>query len=236
MPETTEPFASSENFPALADLPEWGRFTDAVRADTRRDGTPDVIRAPGLSVDFSGQRHSAELLEAGRALLEARGLDAQRERLFSGGRVNITEDRAAWHTALRAPDAPGEVQAERTRMNEWVRTADSERRWRNIVHIGIGGSDWGVRLAAGAFGYAGMWRQVRFVANIDGHAIEGGLAGLDPRETLIVLASKSFTTAETLQNAQRAREWLIAAGITQPSAHFAAITARPTRARDWGVP
>src|SRR5690606_13455703 len=143
----------------------------------------------------------------------------------SGGRINATEDRAAWHTALRAPDAPGEVQAERARMNEWVRAADSERRWRNIVHIGIGGSDWGVRLAVAAFGYAGMWRQVRFVSNIDGHAIEGGLAGLNPHETLIVLASKSFTTAETLQNAQRAREWLISAGIRQPSAHFAAITA-----------
>lgn len=236
MPETTEPFESSENFPALTGLAEWDGFVRAARADALRGGEPDVIQASGLSVDFSGQRRSPQLLEAGRALLAARDLEAQRDRLFSGGRVNVTEDRAAWHTALRAPDAPGEVQAERARMNEWVRTADSERRWRNIVHIGIGGSDWGVRLAVAAFGYAGMWRQVRFVANIDGHAIEGGLAGLNPHETLIVLASKSFTTAETLQNAQRAREWLISAGIKQPSAHFAAITAYPARAQDWGVP
>src|SRR3546814_16672495 len=62
--------------------------------------------------------------------------------------------------------------------------ADSERRWRNTVHIGIGGSDWGVRLAVTAFGYAGTWRQVHFVANIDGHAIQGGLAGLDPHDKI----------------------------------------------------
>src|SRR5690606_23155673 len=159
----------SENFPALTGLAEWDGFVRAARADALRGGEPDVIQAPGLSVDFSGQRRSPQLLEAGRALLAARDLEAQRDRLFSGGRVNATEDRAAWRTALRAPDGTREVQAERARMNGWVRTADSERRWRNIVHIGIGGSDWGVRLAVAAFGYAGMWRQVRFVANIDGH-------------------------------------------------------------------
>src|SRR5690606_21675391 len=104
------------------------------------------------------------------------------------------------------------------------------------VHIGIGGSDWGVRLAVAAFGYAGMWRQVRFVANIDGHAIEGGLAGLDLRDTLIVMASKSFTTAETLENGLRAIERLRAAGVEDPYQHVVAITARPEAAREWGIP
>ncbi|MDX3989126.1 MAG: glucose-6-phosphate isomerase, partial [Achromobacter sp.] len=81
---------------------------------------------------------------------------------------------------LRAPAPVEAVAAERQRMNEFIRKADSERRWRNIVHIGIGGSDWGVRLTVGAFGYAGMWRRVRFAASIDGHAIEGALSGLNP--------------------------------------------------------
>src|SRR3546814_6806364 len=121
--------------------------------------------------------------------------------------ASSTEGRAAWHTALRAPAPSDEGATERQRLNDFVRLADSERRWRNIVHIGIGGSDWGVRLAVTAFGYAGTWRQVHFVANIDGHAIQGGLAGLDPHDTLIVLASKSFTTAETPQNGQRALKW-----------------------------
>src|SRR5690606_33857469 len=123
------------------------------------------------------------------------------------------EDRAAWHTALRTAAPDPEIALERQRMLEFVRLADSERRWRTIVHIGIGGSDWGVRLSVGAFGYAGKWRNVRFVANIDGHAITGGLEGVNPHDTLIVLASKSFTTAETLQNGQRAVEWLKAAGV-----------------------
>lgn len=224
------------DFPALTALPEWKRFTLAAQTCGVRDSALDIVQAPGLAVDFSGQRHSPELLAAGQALIAARGLDQERARLLTGEAVNITEGRAAWHTALRAPDAPPEVQAERARMNTWVRTADSERRWRNIVHIGIGGSDWGVRMAVAAFGYAGMWRQVRFVANIDGHAIEGGLAGLDPRETLVVLASKSFTTAETLQNAERAREWLEAANVTHPESHFVAVTAYPERAITWGIP
>jgi glucose-6-phosphate isomerase len=155
---------------------------------------------------------------------------------LSGQIANTTENRAAWHTALRAPAPVAEVAAERQRMNEFIRLADSERRWRNIVHIGIGGSDWGVRLAVSAFGYAGTWRNVRFVANIDGHAIAGGLAGLDPRDTLIVLASKSFTTAETLQNGQRALEWLSGAGIEDPYKQVVAITARPEVAQAWGVP
>uniref|UniRef100_UPI00334018DE glucose-6-phosphate isomerase n=1 Tax=Castellaniella defragrans TaxID=75697 RepID=UPI00334018DE len=222
--------------PALADLPEWACFAEAVRASApRADDVLDLIEAPGLTVDFSGQRHSDTLGAAGCALLEARGFNEQRARLLAGETVNFTEARPAWHTALRAPVAPPEVLAERIRMDAWVRSADAERRWRNIVHIGIGGSDWGVRLAVAAFGYAGLWRQVRFVANIDGHAIEGGLAGLDPRDTLVVLASKSFTTAETLQNGARAREWLIAGGA-DPQANIAAITARPERAIAWGVP
>src|SRR5690606_41274934 len=106
----------------------------------------------------------------------------------------------------------------------------------NLAQMGIGRRDWGVRLAVSAFGYAGTWRQVHFVANIDGHAIQGGLAGLDPHDTLIVLASKSFTTAETLQNGQRALEWLQASGVENPYEQVVAITARPDVAQGWGVP
>ncbi len=222
--------------PSLVELPEWQHFAAAARASALRgDDAPDLVEAPGLTVDFSGQRHSDALRRAGHALLEARGFEGQRARLLAGEAVNVTEGRPAWHTVLRAPDPPPDVLAERARMDAWVRSADAERRWRNIVHIGIGGSDWGVRLAVSAFGYAGLWRQVRFVSNIDGHAIEGGLAGLDPRDTLVVLASKSFSTAETLQNGERAREWLVAAGV-DPRANFAAITAHPERAAAWGVP
>lgn len=223
------------DFPSLTELPEWQRFVGAAQACPGQDDGLDLIEAPGLMLDASGQRHAPQLLAAGEALLRARGFHEQRSRLLAGEVVNSTENRAAWHTVLRAPNAPADVLAERERIDAWVRRADAERRWRHIVHIGIGGSDWGVRLAVSAFGYANMWRDVRFVANIDGHAIAGGLAGLDPRETLVVLVSKSFTTTETLENGQRAKEWLLAAGL-DPADHVVAVTARPDRARAWGIP
>ncbi|MGB6242942.1 MAG: glucose-6-phosphate isomerase [Castellaniella sp.] len=231
----SHPAAVADTSPTLTELPEWKRFVVAAQTCPSQTDGLDLVEAPGLTLDASGQRHSPELLVAGQALLQARGFDEQRRRLLAGEVVNVTENRAAWHTALRAPTAPADVLAERERVDAWVRRADTERRWRHIVHVGIGGSDWGVRLAVSAFGYAGTWRDVRFVANIDGHAIEGGLAGLDPRDTLIVLVSKSFTTSETLENGARAREWLLAAGL-DPADHVAAVTAQPDRARAWGIP
>src|SRR5690606_10009775 len=143
----------------------------------------------------------------------ARSFTLYRDRLLSGQPINTTEERAAWHTMLRAPAPVESVNAERQRMIEFVRNADSERRWRNIVHIGIGGSDWGVRLTVGAFGYAAMGRKLRSAASLDGHPIEGSFPGLDPQDTLIVLASKSFPTAETLENGKRAVEWQRSAGV-----------------------
>lgn len=221
---------------SLTRVAEWAEFVRAAKSASIDPSRVAIVNAAGIDLDTSGQYASPALDDAGEALLEARDFDAARRRLLEGEVVNITEERAAWHTALRAPAASPEVAAERQRLIEFVRTADSERRWRNIVHIGIGGSDWGVRLAVAAFGYAGTWRRVHFVANIDGHAIQGGLSGFDPHDTLIVMASKSFTTSETLENGSRALEWLQAAGVAEPHKQMIAITARPDVAREWGIP
>ena len=220
----------------LSALPEWADFVHAAKSASIDPNRLAVINAAGIDLDTSGQVASPELQEAAIALLSARDFEGNRNRLLEGGIVNPTEERAAWHTVLRAPAAKPEVAAERQRLIEFIHTADTERRWRNIVHIGIGGSDWGVRLAVGAFGYAGTWRRIHFAANIDGHAIQGALSGFDPHDTLIVMASKSFTTAETLQNGERAREWLQAAGVADPAQQMIAITARPEVARQWGIP
>lgn len=213
----------------------WQAFIKAGQAASIRPERLNVLEAAGLSIDLTGQVSSPELTEARQALLKERGFDLWRDKLLSGQPVNNTEERGAWHTMLRAAAPIEAVAAERQRMNQFIRDADSERRWRNIVHIGIGGSDWGVRLTVSAFGYAGMWRQVRFAASIDGHAIEGALAGLDPHDTLIVLASKSFTTAESLQNARRAIEWQRDAGVADPYANLVVVTARPDLAVAWGA-
>lgn len=221
--------------PTLDQIPEWHAYIQAGKTAPVDPTLLHVVDAAGLSLDLTGQAGSPELQEAGQALLVERQFSLQRDKLLSGQPINNTEGRAAWHTMLRAPAPVEAVSAERQRMNEFIRKADSERRWRNIVHIGIGGSDWGVRLTVGAFGYAGMWRQVRFAASIDGHAIEGALAGLNPHDTLIVMASKSFTTAETLQNGQRAIEWQRNSGVEDPYANLMVITACPEVAKAWGA-
>lgn len=232
----TDSAIPSASLESLADLPEWLEFEQAARTARVDPSRLALINAAGIELDLSGQHTSPALEKAGAALLKARDFAGHRRLLLEGGIVNVTEGRGAWHTALRAPAPAPDIAAERQRLFEFIHTADSERRWRNIVHIGIGGSDWGVRLAVAAFGYAGTWRNVHFVANIDGHAIQGGLSGFDPRETLIVMASKSFTTAETLENGLRAREWLEAAGVQDPASQMIAITARPDTALKWGIP
>lgn len=220
---------------SLHNLPEWHDYVATVQQAKIDTNQLRILQAAGLRVDLTAQCYSAEVEGTIEALLEARDFDRQRSMLFHGEITNRTEGRPAWHTMLREPQPLIEVAEERNRVLEFVQRADSERLWRNIVHIGIGGSDWGVRLISNAFGYAGTWRNIRYVSNIDGHAIEAGLAGLDPRETLIVIATKSFTTAETMANAQRALEWLKAADIHNPYDQIIAVTANPEAAQQWGI-
>jgi len=216
-------------------VPEWAAFQDAARQTGRTVGALRILDAAGIKVDLSAQALSPRLDQAAQALLDARGFARARADLFGGGEVNATEGRAAWHTMLRAPSPVAEVARERARLLAFVQNADSERRWHNVLHIGIGGSDWGTRLTAAAFGYRRSWRQIRFVSNIDGHAIESGISGLDPHDTLVVLVSKSFATAETLENGRRAVEWLQAAGIANPHEQIVAITSKPEAAKAFGL-
>ncbi|MEI2415957.1 glucose-6-phosphate isomerase [Orrella sp. JC864] len=230
------PIVRTEDVPVLPDMPEWASFTAAARQAELDADRLRILTAASLQVDMSAQPWSPQLSAAGIALLQARQFEQARAGLLEGATVNCTEHRAAWHTMLRKPAPIEEVAIERARLLDFVQRLDTERRYRNILHIGIGGSDWGVRLAVGAFGYTGVWREIRFVANIDGHAIEGGIAGLDPHQTLVVIASKSFTTAETLENARRAIEWIRGAGIANPMQQVVAVTARPRIALEFGVP
>lgn len=221
---------------SLNTLPEWHKFVKAVDSAVINPSQPRILKAADISFDFSTQRYSDNMLKSGVELLKLRHFDKKKQQLFDGAILNKTEGRPAWHTMLRQPRPTPEVAYEFNRVLEFIRRADSNRRWKNIVHIGIGGSDWGVRLAITAFGYKGTWRNIRYVANIDGHAIEAGLAGLDPHDTLIVIATKSFTTSETMTNAQRALEWLQAAKVPNPYNNIIAITAKPEVAKAWGVP
>jgi glucose-6-phosphate isomerase len=225
--------------PSLSDSPAWKQFSQAVLSSPLKPDTLRVISAAELEVDLTTQRSSAALTEASRSLLAQQGFEQYRRDLFEGAAINWTENRAAWHTALRAPFPPEPVneaiQTERTRLAKFVEEVNARNQYRNVVHLGIGGSDWGPRLAFESLAGAGTRRTLRFASNVDAHAITAALEGLDAHDTLVIVSSKSFTTTESLANAACAIDWLRANGVQYPLDHFAAVTANPKAARDFGI-
>ena len=185
-----------------------------------------VVEAPGLRLDYSRQGIDAQTLTLLVRLAEERGLAQWRAALLAGESVNTTENRAAWHTALRAGDeAPAQVQAALARMEELARGASGFDR---IVSLGAGGSDLGPRLVCDALCGVSQGR-VRFVATSDPLALARALEGADPARTLVVAVSKSFSTPETLANAAAARQWL------GGRPHLYAVTADAEAARAFGA-
>lgn len=212
------------------------------------------VAACGLFLDFSKNRIVDDTLTALLALAQEAQLAEWIERMFAGEKVNNTEDRAALHVALRYrspgsfPSASYDVMPEvRDVLARMRRFADSVARgeWvgytgkpvRAIVNIGIGGSDLGPAMvcrALSAYAQGGM--KGYFVSNLDSTQLTGVLHELDPQTTLFIVASKTFTTQETLTNARSAREWLVAkAGEQAVSKHFAAVSTRPDRTSEFGI-
>jgi glucose-6-phosphate isomerase len=211
------------------------------------------LEAPELFLDLSKQPWSSDDLAIALDLAKAGGIEAARERLFAGEAVNPSEDRAALHVALRAAKganfkAKGEpVSAEIDATREAIaalagavrsgqRRGATGKPFRAIVHIGIGGSDFGPRLVWEALRPVSPQIELRFAANVDPADIALALAGLDPAETLVVVVSKTFTTLETITNAQVARAWLRDALGAAGDAHLLAVSAAPDVAQAFGVP
>ena len=163
--------------------------------------------APGVRYDYSRQRLGAMTLRLLTHLAAERGFAEWREALLSGSEVNNTEKRAAWHTALRAGDsAPKEVKDTLGRMKV---LSEKARQFKRVINLGTGGSDLGPRLLVDALargGEAGAL-DVRFAANVDPKDLERALAGAEPQSTLFIIASKTFTTQETMANAAAAKSW-----------------------------
>lgn len=223
----------------LRTSPAWQAFERAVRASSADPNALRIITAADLSVDLSAQRDSDAMRQASESLLTSRGFDDARQALFNGAIVNRSENRPALHTALRGNRAPTEfeslVQSELGKMKHFVDEANTRNRYRNVVHLGIGGSDWGPRMVWHALRGVSNRRTLRFAANIDAHAIMAALDGLDPRDTLIIIASKSFSTVETMTNARHALKWLTDAGIEEPLAQTVALTANREAAQAFGI-
>lgn len=210
------------------------------------------LRAGGLFLDYSKHLVTDETMRLLFRLARECALESEIRRMFAGERVNVTEGRAALHVALRARepvllegrDVTAEVRTVSARMREFsdaVRsgalTGATGQRFTDVVNIGIGGSDLGPALACEALApYASPALATHFVSNVDGHSIAAVLGGLDPARTLFIVASKTFTTQETLANARTARDWLAAKlGPAATAAHFCAVTAAPERAAQFGV-
>ncbi len=198
------------------------RVEEHFAADPGRGGSLTFACA-GLQVDFSKQRLTADTLRRLADLARQRDFPGAVARLFAGEHVNNTEDRPALHVALRGDErfvAGGEdVQAQVRRCRERMRvfaTAVRDGTWkgatgqriRHVLSLGIGGSYLGPRLAVEALAAMADGPEVRFVANVDPAALDDALRGLDPASTLVVVASKTFTTQETMANATAARRWL----------------------------
>ncbi len=209
-----------------------------------------------LHVDYSKHLVTDETLRLLRDLAAARGVARLRDAMFEGRRINVTEDRAVLHTALRAPsDMVVEVDgvnvvprvhavlnkmavfSERVRSGSW--TGHTGRRIRTVVNIGIGGSDLGPAMAYEVLRpYTARELAFRFVSNVDGADLHEALRGLDPAETLFVVASKTFTTIETITNATAARRWLLAGLDGDEKAvarHFVALSTNAEKVAGFGI-
>jgi glucose-6-phosphate isomerase len=200
------------------------RLRELFAADVARS-VQFAAEAPGLRYDYSRQRLGAMTLRLLAKLAEQRGLAEWREALLAGRPVNDTENRPAWHTALRASDPPREVAETLARMRDLCSRIRSEKRFTRIVNLGTGGSDLGPRLLADALGDGVI--EVRFAANVDPKDLARALEGAEPQSTLFVVASKTFTTQETMANAQAARQW--------GGRHFYAVTSNVETAKRFGA-
>ena len=225
-------------------------------ADDPKRGQRMAIEAVGLYLDYSKNRVSDETLNLLLQLAEESGLRARIDAMFSGEKINITEKRAVLHVALRAPkdtsilvdgkNVVPEVHAvldrmadfsERVRSGEWK--GHTGKRIRNVINIGIGGSDLGPVMAYEALRhYSERSITFRFVSNVDGTDFAEAVQGLDPAETLFIVSSKTFTTLETMTNAQTARSWSLAGlGGDEKSVakHFVAVSTNATEVTKFGI-
>jgi glucose-6-phosphate isomerase len=230
---------------------------DFFAADPER-ASRMTLQAGDLVVDYSKHRVSGETIRLLLALAERAGVAARRDAMFAGEHINVTEDRAVLHVALRMPreesllvdgsdvvagvhevlDHMGEV-SDRIRSGEWK--GATGRRITHVVNIGIGGSDLGPAMAYEAlkdFADAGI--ACRFVSNVDPADLSEKTHDLDPAGTLFVVSSKTFTTLETLTNAAAARDWLLAglsddAGADAVARHFVAVSTNEAAVTAFGI-
>lgn len=250
------PLTSTASFQALA------QHADTAKSWQMRDlfaADPDRFErysdeAAGLFLDYSKNRLDGRTLELLVQLARERGLEARRDAMFAGEKINNTENRAVLHTALRAPrgatlvvdgqEVNADIHAvldrvktftDAVRSGEWL--GHTGKPITDIVNIGIGGSDLGPKMVVLALRhYAHPRLSMHFVSNVDGHDMDAALAQVDPETTLFIVASKTFTTAETMMNAQTARAWFLQHASEEALAkHFVAVSTNTEAIKTFGI-
>ncbi|MFI9295144.1 glucose-6-phosphate isomerase [Streptomyces gardneri] len=258
---------NNEGRTRLNRLPEWaalGKHREQLGDTHLRElfaaeparGTDHTLRVGDLHLDYSKHLVTDETLTLLRELAAATGVAELRDAMFRGEKINTTEDRAVLHTALRAPrEAVIEVDGEnvvpgvhavldkmaafsdKVRAGEW--TGHTGKPVKNIVNIGIGGSDLGPAMAYEVLrSFTQRDLTLRFVSNVDGADLHEAVRDLDPAETLFIVASKTFTTIETITNATSARDWLLTglgAGQEAVAKHFVALSTNAEKVEEFGI-
>src|SRR5215510_8138831 len=256
----------SMSIPALRLRPVWGVLEKHYHkikgvhlrqlfADDRERGQRLAAEAAGLYLDYSKNRITNETLRLLLQLADESGLRERIDAMFRGDKINVSEDRAVLHVAMRAPRGSSimhdgqnvvpEVHAVLDRMADFahrVRSGawkgHSGKRIRNVINIGIGGSDLGPVMAYEALKhYSERTMTFRFVSNVDGTDFIEAVRDLDPAETLFIVSSKTFTTLETMTNAHTARDWLLA-GLKADEAiarHFVAVSTNAQEVAKFGI-
>ena len=199
-----------------------------------------TFEAAGLYFDWTKTHLDKQRIAAMSDRAQDMGFSAKRDALFAGDAVNNSERRSATHIAERGNGAPDELDltaARRQRMRALIDAIEAGAFGdvTGILHIGIGGSALGPALLVDALGRRSASVNVRFLSNIDGAAFDDAVKTLDPATTLVVVASKTFSTLETLANLDSARAWLRAANVADPDGRMIAVTAKPEAALDHGI-
>ncbi|HEV7266253.1 MAG TPA: glucose-6-phosphate isomerase [Falsiroseomonas sp.] len=246
----TDPATAWQAVRALAAAPGAAGVRARLAADPDRFAR-FTHRGAGLLLDLSRTALTEEALAALLAFARARGVLAFRDAMARGEKVNATERRAALHLALRAPpgtfrtgteDASAEVHATLAAMGAFTREVHdgttrgaTGARFTDVVNIGIGGSDLGPAMATRALWRHGMPLRAHYLANVDAHAWAAIRATLDPRTTLVLVASKTFTTQETMANAHLVKAWLAEALGDGAGQHFAALSTNLAATAEFGI-
>jgi glucose-6-phosphate isomerase len=242
----TSDVSTTPAWTALVGRPSLPSLRQLFDADPDR-GERLVAGAADLRIDYSKHRVDDGVIAALLDVARAAGVEARRDAMFRGDRINVTEDRAVLHVALRAPrdvvievdgtDVVAGVHEVLDAMSAFADRIRADERITDVVNIGIGGSDLGPKMAYRALRpYVHPRLRCHFVSNVDGADIAAVLDVVDPASTLFVVASKTFTTIETLTNARTARSWLVdALGEDAVADHFVAVSTNADEVSKFGI-